>query len=241
MIKVNTVLFDLDGTLLPLNNELFETEYFKILSKKLLHLLNPGETVKYIWEATLEMIINNEAHRTNKDVFMARFNKLTGQDMDEMDDLFMDFYRNEYRELRNLFVPSRFVIDSVSELKYRGYTLVVATNPLFPMDAIQQRIKWAGLEPQDFALITSFEEMHFCKPNPSYYREILSRIGKKPEECLMVGNDVEEDLIAGTLGIKTYLIEDNILNKKGLPWEADFSGSYKSFNEFVKGLPYVHV
>lgn len=234
---MNTILFDLDGTLLPLNNELFETEYFKMLSRKLIHVLSPDETVKYIWEATLEMIINNESYRTNKDVFMGRFNELTGQDMDEMNNVFMEFYRNEYRALGKLFTPSRFAIDSVIELKQRGYTLVVATNPLFPMEAIHQRIEWAGLEPKDFVLITSFEEMHFCKPNPNYYAEILSRIGKKAEECMMVGNDVEEDLVAGTLGIKTYLIEDNILNKKGLKWKADFSGSYEDFYKFVRSLP----
>ena len=42
-----------------------------------------------------------------------------------------------------------------------------------------------------------------------------------PEECLMVGNDVEEDLVAGTIGVQTVLVTDCLINTKSLPEKAD--------------------
>jgi FMN phosphatase YigB (HAD superfamily) len=233
---INTILFDLDGTLLPLDPDLFEAEYFKRLCYKLRDLYPAEKLGEYIWDASAEMVKNIEHDKTNKDVFMKRFAEITGGDMEFLYNRFMEFYKNEYKALNTFFKPSEYMVKAVKLLKEKRYELVVATNPLFPMEAIVERIKWAGLNIGDFKLVTSFEDMHFCKPQIKYYEEILSRVGKIPDECLMVGNDVQEDLIAKTIGIKTYLVEDHILNKKNVTPITDYRGSYKDFYEFAKGL-----
>ncbi|QCX32392.1 HAD family hydrolase [Caloramator sp. E03] len=235
---MNTILFDLDGTLLPYKWEDFEKEYFKKMVYKLKDLFTPKQTIEYILDATKEMIMNTDCNKTNEEVFMDKFCKISGQEKEKMYKIFKDFYDKEYRTISGIFTPSKYVINSIKTLKEKGYTLVVATNPIFPMEAIIQRVNWAGLDEKDFILITSFEIMHYCKPQIKYYDEILNVIDKKPFECMMVGNDVSEDLIAGKLGIKTYLITDYMINKNNIEPKADYVGTYEDFYNFVQKLPY---
>ena len=51
---LTTVLFDLDGTLLPMDQEAFTTGYFKLLAKKLApHGYEPKSLVDAIWALSL--------------------------------------------------------------------------------------------------------------------------------------------------------------------------------------------
>ena len=95
-----------------------------------------------------------------------------------------------------------------------GYTLALATNPIFPAIATETRMRWAGLDQGDFVLYTTYENSSYCKPNPAYYRQVLQKLGAHPQECLMVGNDAEEDLVAESLGMKVFLITNCLINKQ---------------------------
>jgi HAD superfamily hydrolase (TIGR01549 family) len=144
----------------------------------------------------------------------------------------------EFKELGSLVRSESYVINMIELLLKRGYDIVVATNPVFPIEAIKERISWAGLDFKKFKYVTSYEEMHYCKPNIEYYNEILNIIDKKPHECIMVGNDVEEDIIASKLGIKTFLVEDYIIKREGIFPEPDYRGSYSDLYKFVyDGFP----
>ncbi|MBP3409613.1 MAG: HAD family hydrolase, partial [Clostridia bacterium] len=124
--------------------------------------------------------------------------------------------------------------ECVQKLKAMGYRLVLATNPLFPATATESRIRWAGLNKDDFELYTTYENSCHCKPNPDYYRDILVKIGCDPAECLMVGNDAHEDMIAETLGMRVFLLTDCLLNRK----EADISrypqGSFGELMAYIE-------
>lgn len=237
---MNTIMFDLDGTLLPLEMDAFESEYFKRLCIKLKDMFSPDILYKCIWDGTREMVLNTDPAKTNKEIFMKKFCDITKTDKDIMYNLFMDFYRNEFDSMKTLYKPSAYIKDSINILKEKGYKLIVATNPIFPMEAIIERINWAGLNEDDFMYITSFEHMHFCKPQIHYYKEIMNILDLNPVDCLMVGNDVEEDLVSSKIGIKTYLIVDHMLNKKKLKVESDYKGTYKEFYQFVCSLPDVN-
>ena len=102
---------------------------------------------------------------------------------------------------------------AVCKLKDAGYRLVMATNSWFPESAIKARLRWAGVDAELFEFMTLMDNSHFCKPNPGYYKEILDRLGLAPEECLMVGNDVQEDMSADNLGIKVFLMTDDLINR----------------------------
>lgn len=233
---MNTILFDLDGTLLPIDNTLFEKIYFDELIKVFSDIMTPDEVAKNIWGSTKVMVMNLE-DRTNETVFMEDLGKRINYDLSKLKDRFDKFYDTSFFKVKDAVKDIEFMKDSVKILKEKGYELVVATNPLFPLKAIHHRIRWAGFEPEEFLYVSSFEKNHYCKPQLKYYEEILNHISKSPEDCLMVGNDVQEDLVSKKLGLKTYLITDNLLHRTTDEIITDHMGEYKDFYEFAKSLP----
>ena len=102
-------------------------------------------------------------------------------------------------------------------MKEHGVKVYLATNPIFPRVGTMNRIRWAGIDAEDFEVITTYETYHYCKPNPKYFQEVMEEFRLNPKECLMVGNDVQEDLTIRSLGVKTYLLTDTLENKKNIP------------------------
>ena len=117
--------------------------------------------------------------------------------------------------------------------KNRGLRLGLATNPLFPEAAVRSRIKWAGLRMEDFELYTSYENINYSKPNLDYYREILNRIDVDPSECLMVGNNVDEDMIANELGINVFLLTDCLINRSNKDISKYPNGNFDDLIKYI--------
>lgn len=118
----------------------------------------------------------------------------------------------------------------------RGLRVALATNPLFPAIATQARIRWTGLQPEEFEFFTTYENIGWCKPNPDYYREVLRRAGLQGEDCLMVGNDVGEDMVAAELGMKVFLLTDCLINKSGEDISVYPNGSFEELKTYVSRL-----
>lgn len=238
MQNINTILFDLDGTLLSIDMKEFEHIYYSSLSSAFQPLLAPDKFMEMLYASVKAMVMNKEKE-TNEAVFMAAMKEYVGDEFPSYQKHFTDFYEKDFSVLQKAVQKNHEILRAIEILKEKGYELVIATNPLFPKHAIDQRIRWANLIHDDFSHITYFEDSHYCKPNVEYYKEILETIGKTPEECMMVGNDAEEDLAAGKLGISTYLITNHLLNRKGLTYRTDYEGTYKDFLLFTESLPEV--
>lgn len=234
---MNTILFDLDGTLLPLDEKIFVDTYFDALHRAFEDKMDKKTFVNYIWVATAHMRDINEQDRTNKDLFMDKFKDFVGEEMDEYKERFDEFYDTGFLEVEKAVSKNQHVIDTIALLKDKGYTVILATNPLFPLTAVHHRVRWAGLEPEDFVHITSYENSHYCKPYAAYYEEILDHVGKQPEECIMIGNDVQEDLVAGELGLKTFLVENHLINRDDDPIQCTFRGNYEDLYHYIESLP----
>lgn len=233
---INTILLDLDGTVLPLDMDLFMTIYFNEMSKVFNDLPDHEMVVKNIWAAT-DAAVKNTEKITNENAFMNAYSELIVGDLEEHKRRFEKFYDEGFLQTKQSVVENEWIKKSVNILKEKGYTLALATNPIFPMKAIYHRIKWAGFEPSDFLYISYFEKNHYCKPQIKYYEEVLNAIGKKPSECMMVGNDVQEDMVVGKMGVKTYLITNHMLHRTQEPIVADYKGNYEDFYRFVDKLP----
>lgn len=238
MKKINTILFDLDGTLLSIDMKEFEEIYYTSLSNAFKSIIAPDNFMAILYSSVKAMVKNKEK-RTNEEVFMSAMKEHVGEELPAFQKHFICYYENDFSVLRNAVNKNTDMLEALDILKEKGYELVIATNPLFPKFAIDQRIQWADLVHEDFSHITYFEDCHYCKPNVEYYSEILETIGKNPQECLMVGNDAEEDLAASTLGITTYLITNHLLNRKNLNYTADHEGTYKDFLLFAESMPVV--
>lgn len=230
---IDTVLFDLDGTLLSVDMEDFMHSYFKAVSKSFYKYAEPSKLIKNIIGATERMVQSTDSASTNEMVFEKEFKRLMGCDIAPFMERFEEFYTTDFKSIKNIINNQPLCKKIVEVLKDKGYEMVLATNPLFPKVAIEERVRWAGIDVDSFILITSFEEMHYCKPRIEYYEEIMEIINKRPENCLMVGNDVEEDMIAHRLGMKTFLLDTHLIKRGDKLPPIDYTGGYKDLYDFV--------
>lgn len=210
------ILFDLDGTLLEVHTEPFIASYFKVLSSYVSDHYDPKQLTAHILDATKAMIDSVDPQKTNEQVFTEHFLRLAGLTREQIWPLFEKFYRDVFPTLVDYTQPSPWAQRIVAAAQAHGYKLVVATNPVFPRDAICSRLAWLNLSPNQFDLITAYEDCHFTKPHLNYYREICDRLGVQPTDCIMVGNHMQEDMVAGQLGMKTFLVT-NYLEDRGEP------------------------
>ncbi len=237
---MKTVLFDLDGTLLPIDLETFINAYVKELTKVCAPKLGrDGKTmVAALWECTGHMQ-SNDGSMPNRERFWLHFAKALDVDRELAERITDEFYSNEFSVVRPLLRKTDLPARWIKTLKDKGYSLVLATNPLFPPAAIRARLEWIDIAQESFQLMTGYDNSSYCKPNLDYYREILEKIGEKPQECMMVGNNMREDMCAAELGMDTYLITDFLENPNDEDISAHKNGDYLAFTAFVDSLPFL--
>jgi FMN phosphatase YigB (HAD superfamily) len=232
-------MFDLDGTLLRISQSAFVNAYFAELSKVFVRMgMEPEASKKAVWAGTKAMIMN-DGSKLNANKFWDMFSKtlnLSAEQRATVETACDRFYINEFDNVKEYVEPTSIPKRLVPALADRGYTIVLATNPLFPACAIETRLKWIGLRMEDFHLVTHYSNSTFCKPNLGYYKEIFSKIGKEPHECLMIGNNPAEDMCVSELGAKVYLVPDFLENEAGLEVSMFSSGSLEQIEDYLMNL-----
>jgi HAD superfamily hydrolase (TIGR01549 family) len=208
---LEAVLFDLDDTLLGNPMDTFVPAYFQALMHYFDHLLPPERLIADMMRATKAMDADHHRALTNEEAFASVFYPLLGQDRATVESAFERFYALEFPKLRRLArrrPEARSLVVSAFE---RGLQVVIATNPMFPRVAVEERLAWAGVPVQDFdyALVTTYENMHATKSHLAYYREILEKLGRRAPECLMVGDNWKMDIApASSVGLHVYWVTD---------------------------------
>ena len=236
---LNTILFDLDGTLLPMDQEKFLEVYFHELTQKMAAFdFEPPSVIQATWAGTKAMIQNNGPD-TNETVFWKVFSQQLGEDVLKLKPVLEEFYVNEFHRAQVSTTANPYAPALVRALREKGYTLVLASNPLFPRCAFESRLSWAGLQSENFQWLTHYANSSASKPNPNYYRDILRQLSTPPENCLMGGNDVQEDGCARKLGIDFYLVSDCLINKEQEDLSAFTQGSFTQFAQWASTLPSV--
>ncbi len=235
-MKIKAVLFDLDGTLLPMEQDAFIKNYFIGIGKSLAkHGYESEKIVSTVWTATLAMLQNDGA-MLNEELFWKRAREIYGKNVRDDEPHFNAFYEENFDELKSTCSYNPKAKQVLDILQDKGYTVALATNPVFPRIATHKRIGWAGLDKSRFKLITTYENSRYCKPNPAYYLDIVKALGVEPTECLMVGNDVREDMIAESLGMKVFLLTDCLINRDGKDISAYPHGNFDDLIAFVQKL-----
>ncbi len=215
-----TLLLDLDGTLLDSNMETLIPAYFQKLAAHLAPFVPPETLLKYLMAGTRQMMSNDNPSRSLREVFNENFYPFLNVDHDAIQPVIEQFYDEVFPSLRELTKPIPGVIEFVEWAFAAGHRLAVATSPLFPRKATLHRLRWAGLPPEKypFAVVSSYENFHFTKPHPAYFAEVLGRLGWPEDPVLMVGNDVELDLVpAAALGLATFHSLDTSPSADGFP------------------------
>lgn len=236
-MSIKHVFYDLDGTLLPMDLDGFIKSYFHPLGAKFAMAGYDPDRILGDLQASIMTMIANDGSVTNEELFMSVFKKLySDEEFEAIKELFMDFYTNDFICTKEACGFNEKVPKCIELVKSLGMKQYITTNPLFPAVATMQRVEWAGLDINDFEIVTTYENTCFCKPNPLYYQEVMDKFGLKPEECLMVGNNTDEDMIASTLGIKVFLLTDDLINDSKQDINKYPNGNFDDLMEFIKGL-----
>ncbi len=235
-MKYQAILFDLDGTLLPMDNDYFLKEYFQLLAQV-------GAGCGYEKAAFLEAMnqgvyaaIKNDGTCTNEDRFWGTVAKLLGKEFYGYKPRFDRFYCNEFHLAKKFTEPTELAVKAVSLARQKGEKVVLATSPLFPTVGVHSRMAWAGLSPELFDWITDYGNSRTCKPNPQYYLDTAKQVGVDPEKCLMIGNNVQEDVAAAeSVGMDVFLVTDCLINRTGETVTCP-QGSFEAMIAYLEAL-----
>jgi FMN phosphatase YigB (HAD superfamily) len=230
-----TLLFDLDDTLLGNNMDTFLPAYLQALSAYMSSYANPRRLVKTLMEASDQMVSNLHPDRTLEEVFDAAFYPPLGIDKEQVRGILDDFYAKEFPKLRSLTQFRPKAVELVETALSRGYRVAIATNPLFPSTAVTQRLSWAGLPPDKYplALIPSFSTIHFSKPNPAYFAELMAKLAWPEGPAVMVGDDINLDITpARQAGLATYWVAAN----GSLPGNETIPNGHGALTKFLPWL-----
>ena len=234
-MRYQAILFDMDGTLLPMDEEKFLEYYITELAAVMApYGVDPRTMAKTMWQGVGAMV-KNDGSRTNEEAFWEVFARLNpAADLAALQPVTARFYTEQFHKAKAATAPTPLAARAVELARQKAPVVVLATNPLFPMAAQHSRLGWAGLAPAAFDQITAYEQSRFCKPNPAYYAAICRQLGLDPAACLMIGNDETEDMqAASALGMSGYLITDCLK-----PSRSDYrwAGPRGSFAQMVEWL-----
>lgn len=205
------IFFDLDGTLLPLNEEEFTKGYFHFLCEKMSNYgYDKNELINLIWAGTKEMY-KNDGSKTNEQVFWDYASNVL-KDIKKDKALFDEFYVNEFKKTKIFCKENPYIKEIIEFCKNNFEYVILATNPIFPKQGTLTRMSFIGLKEEDFDYISYYENSNYTKPNINYYKDILDKFNLKGNEVLMFGNNELEDGAAMNLGINVYMVGDYVIN-----------------------------
>ncbi|MBE3577830.1 MAG: HAD family hydrolase [Limnochordales bacterium] len=223
------LLLDLDGTLLDLDFDRIIPDYLALLHPYFAAHLGFDEFARLFVQATAEMLKPVDwplppGTPTNGERFYNAFSRLTGIAKQSLRSVTEQFYREAFPRLRHKSAPLPEARELLAAARAQGWRLVLATQPIFPMVALLERLSWAGISPTAFELITYMDTFHATKPHPAYFYEVCQRLRVTPEQCIMVGNDVHDDMPARRVGIKTFLVDTFLLHPEAATEECTPNG-----------------
>ena len=226
------ILFDLDSTLLQMNQDEFLKCYFSDVQKIISGYGYDSKEFMDVFQKSAYSILNSDGIHTNEELFWKAFSNKY-DDLDKINKIFNDYYDTDFDKIANIVNKSDLPRRIIDELKSKGYTLILATNPLFPIQCTKNRIEWAGLEIDDFLYVSTYENSKYSKPNHLYYEEIFNKLNLEIEGATMVGNDLFDDFSDLPSSMNKILITDYLINTKKLPL-LDKSYTLKEFYDIVK-------
>ena len=230
---IKNIFFDMDGTLINMDQEEFIKVYYGLLAKRLAELgyENAKEIAKIVLGSSKIMAANN-GEKLNSEVFFDYMKKTLNFTKEELEAPLQNFYETDFNKAQVTTSKIEGMDAAIKTLKAKGIRLFLTTNPMFPKVAIVERLHWAGLNENDFDYIPSYDTCRFAKPNPGYYEDVIKNFNLNPSETLLVGNDYEKDIIpAFKLGLRSYYLTQDNIDKK-----VDLAGTHKDFMEFVNGI-----
>ena len=238
MAAKKVALIDLDGTLLPMDTAAFMRAFLAHVGQCCAAALGmaPAELSDKMGQAVSAMVNGSNPHSSNADSFWAGFERVSGKDRPLAESILAQYYQGEFSALRSLCGQQPLAGALLRGLAEQGYELVLATNPIFPRIAIEKRLRWAGIAPEEFVLISHYENCHSAKPDQAYYLELLHERRATPRATLMIGNHVFDDILpANNVGMRCYFLTDCAINPHSCPRHVA-RGDFRMLLRWVEAL-----
>jgi FMN phosphatase YigB (HAD superfamily) len=202
---VKHLLVDLDGTLV--GNHGFHLS-IDFLRKSVTDLRKYGgirKALRVLMAIQKEFKEPSTLEHTNDHRVVELFSKQMNLSIEEARGVLREGVLTIFPGLKRHFFPIEGAKEFLDWAKGR-YPLTLATNPVWPPEVVEMRVRWAGVDPAIFGSVTHIRTMHSCKPSAEYFQEILDQQGLKAQDCLLIGDDVKMDLPATRVGIRVFIV-----------------------------------
>jgi len=234
--SVRAALFDLDGTLVDVDMQVFVPLYLRRLATRLEPYAEPRRTFNTLRAAVMAMLGDTTGECSLEELLRAMLAEELQMAWPDYQAGLVAFCREDLPELQPLVKPHPLARNLVEACVERGWRVALATNPIFPREVIDARLAWGGLDDLPFQPVTSYETSRHCKPHPGFFRDLLAELDLPPQACLMVGNDTLHDLAAGRVGMPTCLLTTWRIDREPvLP--ADWEGPHQALLEQLRPGP----
>jgi pyrophosphatase PpaX len=197
--KINTVLFDLDGTLIDTN---------ELIISSFLH--------------TFEYYYPNQYKREDVLPFLGPTLRETFETLDasKVDDMIATYRTYNLAHHDTLVTEFPTVLETVKVLKETGYKVGIVTTKL--SDVVMKGLKLTKLDSY-FDVIVALDHVKKAKPDPEPIIKALEQLSSKPEEAIMVGDNYHDILAGKNAGTQTAGVAWTI---KGRDYLEQFEPDY---------------
>lgn len=237
MSKYKLIMSDLDNTLLPMyTQDKFVDIWFRDVAKVFRrHGIDPSVALNAMNDGCRAMIFNKGV-KPNIDIFFDAACERSGFAREAIEPVIDEYYVTLFDNVREIARENPYAPEIARLMRSKAQYAVIATMPMFPLTACDQRMRWVGLRADMFDLVTTCDYSSYCKPNPAYYAEIMEDFGVTADETLMIGNDVREDMEpCEKLGVDVFLVKDHMITH-GLDYARFRQGKYEDLIKFLEGL-----
>ena len=234
LAPVQAALFDLDGTLIDVDMQLFVPAYLRRLADRLAAYAEPRLTLRTLHAGVMAMLDGPPGDCSLEELLRARLAEELQLAWPDYQSGLAAFCREDLQELQPLVRPHPLARPLIEACQARGWRVALATNPIFPRAVIDARLAWGGLADLPFHPVTSYETSRHCKPYAGFFHDLLDELGLPPQACLMVGNDTLHDLAAGQLGLPTCLLTTWRIDRPAVAYPADWEGSHQALLEELR-------
>lgn len=231
---ITTLLFDLDGVLVRFDSTRSKLDFIRLALMEMAKTYGLRKSYKAMKAARAAMELSNDNSLTNELRAINAFASALQLAPEVAGPLYAKITGNIFPQLKKHFYPINEAQDLLFWAKDH-FDCYLTTNPLWPLEMARTRLTWANIDPGIFKAITHYSNMHFAKPHPEYYAEVIQQFSLNTKEVLMIGDSFKKDAPATKLGIKTFILAPRLDKKYSSSFDQNFLswGSYQELKELL--------